>query len=318
MHEAAAVPLVALAAWQALVELAQVKPGQKVLVHAGAGGLGSTVIQLAKHLGAHVATTARGNDAELVRGLGADEVVDYTKADFAEMLSGYDVVLDSLGGENLEKSLTVLKPGGLAISVTGPPDAGVRRAARPTTAEARDGVAEPQGPGTGQEARRALLVLLHAGQWRATEELAALYDAGTCVRSSTARSRSTRPSMRWHTWNRGARTASRRHHAAPKHVTTGGSHEEGIRCSRALNRLTAPRPIRRMLSIVSRCSVKVSSTTCSVGMAFGERPSVSVLNGRIPPRARRWCRDRAPARSGAGRSGRTSASAAAAPRGTSG
>ena len=109
MEESAAIPLVALAAWQALVDLAQVKPGQKVLVHAGAGGLGSTVIQLAKHLGATVATTAK--------------VIDYTKADFAELLSGYDVVLDTLGGNTLAKSLTVLKPGGLAISGVGPPDA---------------------------------------------------------------------------------------------------------------------------------------------------------------------------------------------------
>jgi NADPH:quinone reductase-like Zn-dependent oxidoreductase len=123
MEESAAIPLVALAAWQALVELAQIKSGQKVLVHAGAGGLGSTVIQLAKHLGAYVATTANGKDAEKVRGLGADEVIDYTKADFAELLSDYDVVLDSLGGDNLTRSLTVLKPGGLAISVVGPPDA---------------------------------------------------------------------------------------------------------------------------------------------------------------------------------------------------
>lgn len=121
-EEAAAVPLVALAAWQALVGLASVKPGQKVLVHAGAGGLGSTVIQVAKHLGAQVATTAATKDVEKVRALGADDVVDYTSTDFAEVLSGYDVVLDSLGTASLEKSLTVLKPGGLAISVVGPPD----------------------------------------------------------------------------------------------------------------------------------------------------------------------------------------------------
>jgi NADPH:quinone reductase-like Zn-dependent oxidoreductase len=123
MEESAAIPLVALAAWQALVELAQIKPGQKVLIHAGAGGLGSTVIQLAKHLGAYVATTASGKDAEKLRGLGADEVIDYTKTSFAASLSGYDVVLDSLGGDNLTRSLTVLKPGGLLISVVGPPDA---------------------------------------------------------------------------------------------------------------------------------------------------------------------------------------------------
>src|SRR5829696_5285269 len=122
--EAAAVPLVALAAWQILVDRAHLKPGQRVLVHAGAGGLGSTVIQLAKHLSAMVATTASGQNAELVRSLGADVVVDYKKENFAEVLSGYDVVLDSFGGQNLQKSLTVLKPGGQAISVTGPPAPG--------------------------------------------------------------------------------------------------------------------------------------------------------------------------------------------------
>jgi NADPH:quinone reductase-like Zn-dependent oxidoreductase len=121
-EEAAAVPLVALAAWQALVDVADVQPGQKVLVHAGAGGLGSTVIQVAKHLGAHVATTAHTNDVDSVRALGADEVIDFTQQDFTDVLSGYDVVLDSLGPASLEKSLTVLKPGGLAISVVGPPD----------------------------------------------------------------------------------------------------------------------------------------------------------------------------------------------------
>ncbi|HMT93159.1 NADP-dependent oxidoreductase [uncultured Thiothrix sp.] len=124
MEESAAVPLVALTSWQALVEVAQLKPGQKILIHAGAGGLGSTAIQVAKYLGAFVATTANGKDTEKLRRLGADEVIDYTKLDFSQLLSGYDVVLDSLGGDNLIKSLTVLKPNGLAISVVGPPDAG--------------------------------------------------------------------------------------------------------------------------------------------------------------------------------------------------
>ncbi len=124
LQEAAAVPLVALAAWQVLVDRAAVKPGQKVLIHAGAGGLGSTAIQLAKHLGATVATTAGTDSEKLVRDLGADVVVDYTREDFSKVLSGYDLVLDSVGGANLEKSLTVLKPGGLAVSVVGPPDAG--------------------------------------------------------------------------------------------------------------------------------------------------------------------------------------------------
>ncbi|GAA0995965.1 NADP-dependent oxidoreductase [Nocardiopsis tropica] len=120
--EAAAVPLVALAAWQALVDVADVRSGQRVLVHAGAGGLGSTVIQVAKYLGAHVATTVSTKDLDRARALGADEVIDYKTQDFADVLSDYDVVLDSLGEENLEKSLTVLRPGGLAISVVGPPD----------------------------------------------------------------------------------------------------------------------------------------------------------------------------------------------------
>jgi NADPH:quinone reductase-like Zn-dependent oxidoreductase len=121
-EEAAAVPLVALAAWQALVDLAHVQPGQKVLVHAGAGGLGSTVIQVAKHLGAYVATTAHTRDVDNVKTLGADEIIDFTTTEFADVLSDYDVVLDSLGPASLEKSLTVLKPGGIAISVVGPPD----------------------------------------------------------------------------------------------------------------------------------------------------------------------------------------------------
>lgn len=121
-EEAAAVPLVALAAWQALVEVADLEPGQKVLVHAGAGGLGSTVVQVAKHLGAHVATTVHTDDVERVRALGADEIIDFTRQDFTDIVAGYDVVLDSLGPASLEKSLTVLRPGGLAISVVGPPD----------------------------------------------------------------------------------------------------------------------------------------------------------------------------------------------------
>ncbi len=95
--EAAAVPLVALASWQALVDVAKIQPGQRVLIHAGAGGLGSTAIQVARHLGAHVATTAGPNDIEKVRALGADEVIDYKANDFADILSGFDVVLDSLG-----------------------------------------------------------------------------------------------------------------------------------------------------------------------------------------------------------------------------
>lgn len=129
MDEAGSLPLVALTAWQALVEIADVRPGQKVLIHAGAGGVGSIAIQLAKHLGAEVATTASAANADFVRLLGADRVVDYRTEDFEEVLSGYDVVLDSLGGENLEKSLRILRPGGKAIGISGPPTPEFARAA---------------------------------------------------------------------------------------------------------------------------------------------------------------------------------------------
>lgn len=122
MDEAGSLPLVALTAWQALVERGKVGPGQKVLIHAGAGGVGSIAIQLAKYLGATVATTVSAKNADFVRELGADVVIDYRTEDFAEILHGYDLVLDSLGGENLERSLKVLKPGGKAIGISGPPD----------------------------------------------------------------------------------------------------------------------------------------------------------------------------------------------------
>ncbi|CAM5271490.1 NADP-dependent oxidoreductase [Streptomyces aurantiogriseus] len=127
MEEAASLPLVALTSWQALVERANIQPGQRVLVHAGSGGLGTIAIQLAKHLGAHVATTTSTANVDLVKRLGADVVVDYKKQAFETVLHDYDVVLDSLGGETLLKSLDVLKPGGQVISVSGPPDAAFGR-----------------------------------------------------------------------------------------------------------------------------------------------------------------------------------------------
>ncbi len=127
MEEAASIPLVALTAWQVLVERANVKKGQKVLIHAGSGGVGTIAIQLAKHLGAHVATTTSTANIDLVKSLGADIVVDYKKDDFEKVLQGYDVVLNSLGKDTLEKSLAVLKPGGKLISISGPPDADFAR-----------------------------------------------------------------------------------------------------------------------------------------------------------------------------------------------
>ena len=122
MEEAASIPLVGLTAWQVLVERANLKRGQKVLIHAGSGGVGTVAIQLAKHLGATVATTTSTANLKWVKRLGADIVIDYRKDDFEHILQDYDVVLNSLGAETLEKSLRVLKPGGKLISISGPPD----------------------------------------------------------------------------------------------------------------------------------------------------------------------------------------------------
>ena len=122
MVEAASIPLVGLTAWQALVERAGIRKGKKVLIHAGSGGVGTFAIQLARHLGATVATTASVTNKDLVTSLGADVVIDYRKDAFEKAISGYDVVLNSLDGDTLEKSLDVLKPGGQLISISGPPD----------------------------------------------------------------------------------------------------------------------------------------------------------------------------------------------------
>jgi len=122
MEEAAGIPLVGLTAWQALVEMADLQPGQKVFIQAGTGGVGTFAIQLAKHLGATVATTASSANFELVKALGADVMIDYKKEDFETMLRGYDVVLHSQDSKTLDKSLRVLKPGGTLISISGPPD----------------------------------------------------------------------------------------------------------------------------------------------------------------------------------------------------
>lgn len=127
IEEAASLPLVALTAWQALVERGNLQPGQRVLIHAGAGGVGTIAIQLAKHLGATIATTVSAGNVDFVRELGADVVIDYRSQDFEQLLDGYDLVLDSLGGKNLEKSLRVLRRGGKAIGIAGPPDAAFAR-----------------------------------------------------------------------------------------------------------------------------------------------------------------------------------------------
>lgn len=122
LEEAASIPLVALTAWQALIEKADVKKGQKVFVQAGSGGVGTFAIQLAKHLGATVATTTSTTNVALVESLGADLVIDYKTQDFEDVLRDYDVVLNSQDRKTLESSLRVLKGGGKLISISGPPD----------------------------------------------------------------------------------------------------------------------------------------------------------------------------------------------------
>ncbi len=122
MEEAASLPLVGLTAWQALVEEGKLKKGQKVFIQAGSGGVGSFAIQLAKHLGATVATTTSASNASWVRELGADVVIDYHQNDFEDVLKDYDLVLNSQDGTTLKKSLNILKPGGKLISISGPPD----------------------------------------------------------------------------------------------------------------------------------------------------------------------------------------------------
>ncbi|WP_370961590.1 NADP-dependent oxidoreductase [Amycolatopsis sp. cg9] len=120
--EAAALPVAGLTAWQGLVDLGGVTEGDRVLVHGGGGGVGHVAIQLAKALGAHVITTASGGKREFVEGFGADEVIDYTAVDFAEVVRDVDVVLDTLGGDTAERSLGVLRPGGHLVTAVAEED----------------------------------------------------------------------------------------------------------------------------------------------------------------------------------------------------
>lgn len=129
---AAAVPLAAVSAYQALVEHMQLHPKQKVLIHGGAGGIGTFAIQLAKHLGAHVATTASANDADYVKGLGADEVIDYKSQDFSTILKDLDAVYDTIGGKTYTKSFQVLKQGGIIVSMLEQPDEALAKRSKVT------------------------------------------------------------------------------------------------------------------------------------------------------------------------------------------
>jgi len=121
MEEAASIPLVALTAWQALVEKANLYKGQKVFIQAGSGGVGTIAIQLAKYLGATVATTASEKSFTMLKQLGSDVLIDYKTQNFEDILKDYDVVLNSQDTKTLEKSIRILKPGGKAVSISGPP-----------------------------------------------------------------------------------------------------------------------------------------------------------------------------------------------------
>jgi NADPH:quinone reductase-like Zn-dependent oxidoreductase len=121
-EEAAAMPLAGLTAWQCLVDFSEIKSGDKVLIHAGSGGVGSLAIQIAKSLGAYVASTASGRNEELLKSLGVDKFIDYQNTAFETVLSDYDIVFDTMGGAIQEKSFNVLKKGGKLVSIVSPPN----------------------------------------------------------------------------------------------------------------------------------------------------------------------------------------------------
>jgi alcohol dehydrogenase len=122
-EEAAGLPLVGVSAWQALVETIELSSGQKILIHGGAGGIGSIAIQLAKHLGAYTATTVSTNDKQFAKGIGADEVIDYKTQNFEDVLShDYDAVFDTVGGETYTRSFKILKRGGIIVSMLEQPN----------------------------------------------------------------------------------------------------------------------------------------------------------------------------------------------------
>ena len=120
-NEAASVPLVGITAWEVLINCAEISAGQRVLIHAGSGGVGTLAIQLAKSQGAYVITTTSEKNRALVESLGADQVIDYNKQNFAEIINNIDVVFDTLGGKILDSSWSVLKQGGILVSIASPP-----------------------------------------------------------------------------------------------------------------------------------------------------------------------------------------------------
>ncbi|MFD3707330.1 NADP-dependent oxidoreductase [Nocardia sp. NPDC058658] len=159
--EAGALALVALTAWQALVDTADVQPGQRVLIHAAAGGVGHVAVQIAKARGAYVLATARADNHDFVRELGADEVIDYTTTDFEEAARDIDVVVDTIGGEYGPRSLRTLRPGGIIVSLAPPAEAALVEEAGPLGVRAGFMIVEPDNGGL-----RAITELVEAGALR--------------------------------------------------------------------------------------------------------------------------------------------------------
>ena len=177
--QAASIPMVGLTSWQALKERAHLKPGQKVFIPAGSGGIGTFAIQLAKHLGAKVGTTTSTGNVDLVRSLGADEVIDYKKQEFEDVLRDYDAVLGTVRGDALEKSLRILKPKSTVVSLIGPPDAAFARAPRHELLHGvRVRVAEPQDHSPREETRRRVFIPVRASRRQQLAEIGELLEAG--------------------------------------------------------------------------------------------------------------------------------------------
>jgi NADPH:quinone reductase-like Zn-dependent oxidoreductase len=158
---AAGLPLVGLTAWQALAEVARVQPGQRVLIHAAAGGVGHVAVQVAKALGAHVIGTASASKHDFVRSLGADELIDYREVDFADVLRDVDVVLDTIGGDYARRSLEVLRRGGVHVALPRPDDPAVEARARELGVSTGWTLVEPDRGGL-----LALAELVEAGRLR--------------------------------------------------------------------------------------------------------------------------------------------------------
>ncbi|MEU3371291.1 NADP-dependent oxidoreductase [Streptomyces sp. NPDC006711] len=174
--QAAALPLAALTAWQSLVDTARLAPGQRVLVHAAAGGVGHLAVQIAKALGAYVIGTASAAKHAFVRGLGADEVIDYTAVDFTEAVGNIDVVFDAVGGDYSARSLTVLRPGGTLVSINTPDEPELLAEAARRGLRAGFTIVEPD-----QAGMRAIAALVTEGKLRV--EIDSVFDLADAAKA---------------------------------------------------------------------------------------------------------------------------------------